>query len=221
MSYLDVNPVVNTDRYIQGRQLPSARYASWDHCYNYFGTALDEGWQSELASPDHLQNSCLQLGFYLASWGMYRGKAALLKQSSRGLANVVKVAAETSASVWNIDVENYSEESIGELLKLSEKIRDALPGGATDTLVTKVMLGVYGNVPAFDRFFRKGFDSYSLGKIALKKIKSYFDEHSAEIRSIAPSTLDFDGAATNRRYTQAKVIDMVFFVEGGGLSVGN
>jgi hypothetical protein len=30
-------------------------------------------------------------------------------------------------------------------------------------------------------------------------------------------TLDFDtGMPTNRRYTRAKVIDMIFFVEGAG-----
>jgi hypothetical protein len=33
-------------------------------------------------------------------------------------------------------------------------------------------------------------------------------------------TIDSDGTQTTRRYTQAKVIHMVFFVEGGGLTVG-
>jgi len=151
---------------------------------------------------------------------MYRGKAALLKQSSRGLADVVSVVAETSSAVWALDVEIYSDESIGELLKLSERIREALPNGGTDTLITKVMLGVFGNIPAFDRFFRAGFDSYSLCEAALKKIRTYFDHHREEIANITPMTIDFDGAHTTRPYTQAKVIDMVFFVEGGGLSVG-
>lgn len=220
MTFLNVDPLVNANRYIEGRQTSSARYASWDHCYNYFSSALDEGRHRELASPDHLQTSCLQLGFYLASWGMYRGKAALLKQSSRGLASVVSVVAETSPAVWAIDVESYSDESIGELLNLSKKIREALPNGGTDTLVTKVMLGVFGSVPAFDRFFRAGFGSYSLGKTALKKVKTYFDHHRDKIGHVTPMTIDFDGTPTTRRYTQAKVIDMVFFVEGGGLTVG-
>jgi len=82
------------------------------------------------------------------------------------------------------------------------------------------MLGVFGNVPAFDRFFRAGFGSYSLGEAALKKIWTYFNHYSEEIAKITPMTIDFDGAQTTRSYTQEKVIDMVFFVEGGGLSVG-
>jgi len=220
MTFFEVDPLSNANRYLNGRQTPAARYASWDHCYNYFSSAHDEGRHRELASPDQLQTSCLQLGFYLASWGMYRGKAALLKQSSRGLADVVSVVAETSSAMWTLDVESYSDESIGELLKLSERIREALPNGGTDTLVTKVMLGVFGNVPAFDRFFRAGLGSYSLGEAALKKIKTYFDHYSEQIAGITPMTIDFDGAQTTRPYTQAKVIDMIFFVEGGGLSVG-
>jgi len=151
---------------------------------------------------------------------MYRGKATLLKQSSRGLAGVVSVIAETSPAVWAINVETYSDESIAELLNLSERIREALPNGGTDTLITKVMLGVFGSVPAFDRFFRAGFGSYSLGETTLKKIKTYFDYHRQEIADITPKTIDFDGTQTTRLYTQAKVIDMVFFVEGGGLGVG-
>lgn len=220
MPFLSADPVLNVHRYLEGRQEPSARYSSWDHCYNYFRAAFEENRHSTLASSEYLQMSCLHLGFYLASWGMYRGKAALLKQSSRGLADAVSVVADTSSDIWALDVESYSDESIEELLKLSERIREALPNGGTDTLVTKVMLGVFGNVPAFDRFFRAGFGSYSLGEVALKKIRTYFDRHSEQIANITPMTIDFNGAKTTRPYTQAKVIDMVFFVEGGGLTAG-
>lgn len=220
MSFLSVDPHLNVRRYLLGRQEPSARYASWDHCYNYFRSAFEEGRHSTLASSEYLQISCLQLGFYLASWGMYRGKATLLKRSSHGLADVVATIAHTSPSVWAIDVESYSDQSIRELLLLSNQIREALPGGATDTLVSKVMLGVFGSVPAFDRFFRSGFGSFSLGVASLEKVKAYFDSHKDLIGEVRPATIDFQGNPTDRLYTQAKVIDMVFFVEGGGLSVG-
>lgn len=220
MSLLSVDPVLNARRYLEGRQEPSARYASWDHCYNYFRAAFEEGRHSTLANPENLQNSCLHLGFYLASWGMYRGKATLLKKSSRGLAEVISIVACTSPSVWAVDVESYGNETIRELLSLSQQIRAALPGRATDTLVSKVMLGVFGSVPAFDRFFRAGFGSFSLGVASLEKVKTYFDNHKDLIADIQPESIDFQGNPTGRLYTQAKVIDMVFFVEGGGLTVG-
>lgn len=164
--------------------------------------------------------SCLQLGFYLASWGMYRGKATLLKRSSQGPAEVVSIVARTSPSVWAIDAESYGDQSIRELLLLSNQIRDALPGGATDILVSKVVPGVFGSVPAFDRFFRSGFGSFSLGVASLAKVKTYFDRHKDLIAKIRLTTIYFQGNLTERLYTQAKIIDKVFFVEGWGLTVG-
>jgi hypothetical protein len=48
---------------------------------------------SELATPANLQISCLQLGFFLASWGMYRGSTDVFQKSVRYLAPVVRVIA--------------------------------------------------------------------------------------------------------------------------------
>lgn len=46
--------------------LADARYASFDYCFNYFQSF--RGRASELISEENLEHSCLQLGFYLASW---------------------------------------------------------------------------------------------------------------------------------------------------------
>jgi hypothetical protein len=52
---------------------PNSRYRSWEHCYKSFYDARG------LASPDPDYLS-LQLAFYLASWGMYRGSSFLLQK---------------------------------------------------------------------------------------------------------------------------------------------
>lgn len=54
------------------QRLPNQRYSSFDYCYNYFYSFYKVNKISELANEKNLQNSCLQLGFYLASWGMFR-----------------------------------------------------------------------------------------------------------------------------------------------------
>lgn len=54
---------------------PELRYASYDYCFNYFQSFYNNGTVVELASEANLQMSCLQLGFYLASWGMLRGSS--------------------------------------------------------------------------------------------------------------------------------------------------
>jgi hypothetical protein len=72
---------------------PDGREASFDYCFNYFQTFLDSGNISELATRANLQISCLQLGFFLASWGMYRGSTDVFQKSVRYLAPVVRVIA--------------------------------------------------------------------------------------------------------------------------------
>ena len=77
------------------------------------------------------------------------------------------------------------------------------------------MLGVFGNVPAFDTNFRRGFRVSVFGPKALKKIAAFYQDHADAIDAHRVSTLDFvSGQPTQRRYTRAKVIDMVFFIQG-------
>src|SRR5216117_2204852 len=76
------------------------------------------------------------------------------------------------------------------------------------------MLGVFGCVPAFDAYFRKGFGVSTLGRKSLRKIARFNEDHAEAIETHRVPTLDFaSGAETARRYTRAKVIDMIFFVE--------
>ncbi len=216
--YLRVDPSTNANLYLSGRADQSGRYASWDHCFNYFRNAYDEKRLDSLTSGEELQNSCLHLGFYLASWGMYRGKSLLLKQSAYALAPLVEEIASAPPDLWDLDVENYNEDTYVLILDWSEEVRTALSSKSTDTLVTKAMLGIFGNVPAFDRYFRAGFDSFSLNKASLRKVKTYFERYADDIESLRKPTIDFGGNETKYRYTQAKVIDMIFFVAGGGIA---
>src|SRR5689334_2297276 len=52
---------------------PNHRYRSWEHCFRFFRRGRDE-------ILSDLNAAALQLGFYLASWGMYRGKSFLLQR---------------------------------------------------------------------------------------------------------------------------------------------
>ena len=57
----------------------------------------------------------------------------------------------------------------------------------------------------------------TFGQKALRKIGAYYAANTSRSIRAGSSLLDFDaGRPTNRRYTRAKVIDMIFFVEGGG-----
>jgi len=201
--------------------MPNDRYASFDYCFNYFQFFRESGEISALAAPANLQDSCLQLGFYLASWGMYQGSTQLLKNSLKYLVPLIKVVARTDVSLWEIDAHCYTESNIDQLLQLRCAILQAYPN-MTPALLTKSMLGVFGNVPAFDTNFRQacraaGIDT-TFGPKALEQIGVFYQENASLIDSYRHqlSTLDFvTGEHTHRSYTRAKLIDMAFFIEGG------
>lgn len=210
------SPGENLNRYLAGRGDATARYASFDHCYNFFRGYWEQGRPESLADTETRQTSCLQLGYYLASWGMFRGKATLLQRSSRSLIPAIEVIAAAPAAAWTTDIEQYDDDTIAELIHVGRTLRAVLPGGRSDTLVTKTMLGVFGTVPAFDRFFRKGFGTSGFHSKALIEMHDYYRRNHDELERFRIRTIDFDGTETTRRYTQAKVIDMLFFIEGGG-----
>lgn len=203
----------NLRRYLDGRE-PNARYLSFDYCFNYFQSFRESGDIAALASPTNVQLSCLQLGFYLASWGMLRGSAELLQKSARHLVSIIEEIARTDASLWELDVHCYTEANVRRLLEAAGTIRRA-NGGMSDILVTKVMLGVFGNVPAFDTYFKRGAGVNTLGLKALKKIGVFYRDNADVIDKYRVPTLDFvSGKPTQRLYTRAKVIDMAFFIQG-------
>lgn len=198
------------DSYLDERRAED-RPASFDYCFNYFQGFRERGKTRLLADEVHLQESCLQLGFYLASWGMLRGSSTLLYRSLRYYVPVVKVLADLPEAAWDLDVPGYDQESIPLLLDTKKRVQEGFAHHATDTLITKTMLGVLGCVPAFDTDFGRGFNAYRCSPKALRRLRAVYNEHATEIEAARPCTLDFTtGQETDRRYPVAKVMDMVF-----------
>jgi hypothetical protein len=187
------------------------RDASFDLCFYYFQTNKEH-----VAEKDYLEKSCLYLWSYLSSWGMLRGSSYLLKKSPAFLIPLINHLK--SSDVWGIDVNNYTEENIAKILKEYENIKKVLideetKTKPTDTLVTKIMLGVYGNIPAFDQFFKKGLGVGSVNEKSLNKIKNFYDKHKDEFNQEI-KVLDFENEETELRYTKAKLVDMYGFQKG-------
>jgi len=192
-----------------GDRKPTARYASFDYCFNHF-----QQHRAELGSLALLEMSCLHLGFYLASWGMYRGSPDLLQRSLKHLEPLIDAIASADPRVWAIDANGYTDGSIEVILHTARVLRLAL-GRASDTLVTKIMLGVFGCVPAFDVNVKAALGVTTFGKKALTKVRDFYSENAEIIEANRVLTLELaTGAETSLRYTRAKVIDMVFFIEG-------
>ena len=196
---------------------PDERYASFDFCYNYFYSFYKEKRLSELANSENLQTSCLQLGFYLASWGMMRGSSFLLEKSVRNFRELITCISKMDSRLWEIDVYNYNDENISILLDCKQQIINSLgeKNNPSDTLITKIMLGVFANVPAFDTYFRKSLKAYSFNKKSLLKIKNFYEDNKSVFDSYQIHTFDFlSSKESDVVYTRAKLIDMCGFMDG-------
>jgi len=108
-------------KYIQGLS-PCERFASFDYCFNYFQEFRESEKVPEIASHENIQQSCLHLGFYLASWGMLRGSAALLTKSLKIYEPVVRFIAATDPPIWEIDVHEYDHDRIDLLLRYEKEL---------------------------------------------------------------------------------------------------
>jgi hypothetical protein len=134
---------------------------------------------------------------------------------------------ESNPRLWEIDANCYTDENIDLLLKfrgdLAESIGSLDEKSASknkyisDTLITKIMLGVFGNVPAFDSFFMAGLEVSAFGSKSLQKIAYSYEENKEAIEKYRNGikTLNFDfGKHTKRHYTRAKILDMALYTEG-------
>ena len=83
MDTVDLIIKSSTEFYNDLRSDENGRYRSWEHCYSHFMNARGRN----DVDYDYLS---LQLAFYLASWGMYRGSSFLLQKDYRVHIPVVK-----------------------------------------------------------------------------------------------------------------------------------
>lgn len=173
---------------------------------------------------------------------MLRGSSVLFKENSpASLRNVVECIAKTPKEVWDIDVEQYGNEKCRkQIIDLYDSIKLALTEGSSSvdckgnqiaslknpsrTLVTKIMMGVFGIVPAFDTFFSDVFDSLYPGKgfhsgnfshDCLEAIYDFYLQNKQQLDSIKIAVIDFDGEPIEGMYyKKAKLIDMYGFTKG-------
>ena len=147
-----------------------------------------------------------------------RGSTKLLQKSSIYLVPAIKVISDTEAPIWGIDANSYTLQNIGLLCDLGKRFREAYQD-MSDTLLTKIMLGVFGNVPAFDINFRRACKAEKISATfnckVLGQIGAFYQRNQSEIDECKIPTFVFDNGIPNGLiYTKAKVIDMAFFAEG-------
>lgn len=199
----------------------NGRYRSWEHCYYNFFKAREES----NVDVDYLS---LQLAFYLASWGMYRGSSFLLEKDYKIHIPVVEeLLKDEYDELFGADVNALLDKSIQmKLEKINnfivnyyEKIRDDVKGcdvktSLFTTLVTKILMGTLGCVPAYDEYFVKAVRETKIA-IGTYNVRS--------LEQLAKFYMDnYDGLEMTRqnmwvkdvKYPQMKLLDMGFWQMG-------
>ncbi len=190
------------------------RYRSWEHCYRFFQEAGPQGLR------ERHDIAALQLGFYLASWGMYRGSSFLLQRAYTVHLGVVSVLTDPDhAALWQRTPCGKASDAAlaAPLLRLVSALRDAYApfGRATDTLITKVILGTVGALPACDRFFIDGFKLSGLPYTAanrrfVDRVLLLCSENRVELAACR-SRID---RSRGIHYPMTKLLDMYFWQVG-------
>lgn len=200
-------------------QDPYHRYRSWDHCNQAF------------AVSEKIDRHSLELAFYLASWGMYRGSSGLLQKNHRVHEGAVDILFTEDAQKLKCDSRvEISRDHIGGIMALKEKLSvyyggiaflkstgDTKEVSPTDTLISKILLGTLGCCPAYDQYFVTGIKSFKRGCSLFnsKSLHHLFDFiESEDNRKDISSAQSFITKTFETHYPIMKVIDMYFWQIG-------
>ena len=221
MDTVDLMIYSSTNFYNDLKRDANGRYRSWEYCYYHFYHARGK-------SDVDIDYLSLQLAFYLASWGMYRGSSFLLQKDYKVHIPVVKeLLKEKYSPLMGIECSALKKESNQRLLielntfisRYYDKIRREIKGKnfknqLSYILTTKILMGTMGCVPAYDRYFSAGIKSQkiAIGKYNIKSIlqlAEFYEKNMDKFEPIRKGMKVYD-----LLYPQMKMIDMGFFQIG-------
>ncbi len=208
------------------------RYLSWEHCYIKF---IEARTFRDL-HPIDKENLSLHLAFYLASWGMYRGSSFLLQRDYKIHTPVVEEILSSDYDVlaginWINqsdvnDAYNCLRNLVNIIKKKYAKVREDITdkdADISDVLITKVLMGTLGCVPAYDRYFTSAikflkikpgtFNTKTMA--SMNKLIEFYKNHYFKLEEIRKGLQI--SRRTNILYPQMKIIDMGFWQIGMAL----
>lgn len=212
------------DKFKEARNKPNSRLRSWEHCFEQFSDILknlkdDKRTTADITS-DEIDNLCLHLGFYLASWGMMRGSSELLQCDYKIHKEAVECILDYH-DLYGIDLDELCKDKEDRFEQLCKDIKDAYDWDISSILLSKIILGTLGIVPAYDGCFVEALREYGIsenvkfGVKSLKKVSEYFsDNFKKEIDDYVKETKEIADKEGCPLYTRAKVIDSIMWFLG-------
>lgn len=206
------------------------RSCSWEYCYSAFYDVI----KNERVQDCYYDYLALHLAFYLASWGMYRGSSFLLQYDYKVHVVPIKeyLLDPRYKDLFGIEWSRFSEEELKEKLNLLEdlsnklkeyyeKLRVAISdkdikAEVSDILITKILLGTLGCVPAYDSFFKAAAIKYNVttgiyNTKSINKLVEFYKNNEDDLEETRKHLIIKD---TNIKYPQMKLLDMALWELG-------
>lgn len=200
---------------------PYHRYKSWDHCHKAF------------AVSEKNDRHALELAFYLASWGMYRGSSGLLQKNHmihdkavdilfRAEAQKIKCSTSFEVSKNDIDAIKHLKKELSDYYKEIDFVKwtgETKKISPTDTLISKILLGTLGCIPAYDQYFITGMNekfkdqNKGLSVFDDTSINFLFDFIKKNKKDIAAAQ-NYISNEWHSHYPVMKIVDMYFWQIG-------
>jgi len=207
--------------YDDARTNENGRSRSWEHCYRVFRDARTS------PSPD-CDYLSLHLAFYLASWGMYRGSCFILQKDYKVHTPIVEEILKPEydclfglacTDVRNDDVWAQLKKLYDNIDFYFDQIRKEVAGRevaspVSPILITKILMGTLGCVPAYDRFFVDGIKKYKVttqeySRKSVRKLAKFYEAHNDRLEEARRGMRTEDLV-----YPQMKLLDMGFWQIG-------
>lgn len=205
--------------YAQSKGDKYPRLKAWDYLWDYMQSV--EEWR-DLASGNNIRVTALNIGFYLANWGMFRGSSELSNVNVRFFEDLSgQLFTEIPVEFWSLKLKDFKSTNNEAVEAFDEAFKRVVEFGDnrvlwTQTLVTKLLLGVWGHCPASDRYFKNGARKYKeeSGNSVVGKVDAWYLVRLNELRVNEGWEIPEFKTPNGNRYPMGKVIDMAFFQYG-------
>lgn len=199
------------------------RFNSWNHNYKFFNSLK----RKEQITNSDIDLAALNLGYYLASWGMYRGSAFLLQNDYKIHINAVKLLFKKSNSlIWNkewfLQTDISLEQQLNGINNFCNELKEHYStysrntkGSSKmikkwDTLPSKILLGTTGIIPAYDEYCKLGLQYeniiMSFGHNSLKQVRDYYMRNMDKFEEVSKKL--------KVKYPPMKLLDIYFWMIG-------
>lgn len=196
---MDLNITKYVENYENSQNERFTRYRSWRYCYDFFQNEF----KKERIDTNLLS---LNLAFFLASWGMYRGSSKLINYDYTIHNNAVKILYRYKDS----DVREL-ERTIALKDELIKHYKENAGNISLDMLVSKIILGTLGTSIAYDEYAKKALRELkdnnlqqTFSRKGIKKLLQFYQYNKDEI----------DSLCYKYNYPIMKILDMYLFEYG-------